>query len=84
MQTLILAHFGFLTSNMMGFVLFQATNCMAVYYSSNWKLLQCLSQLVRREVAGTCLVVQWLRLCVSNTGTRVQSLVGELDPKCCN
>ena len=63
MQPLILAHFGFLTANMMRFVLFQATNFMAVHYSSNWKLLQCLNQLVRKEAAGTSLVVQWLRLC---------------------
>ena len=29
-------------------------------------------------VGGTSLVVQWLRLCASNAGVRVPSLVGEL------
>ena len=63
-----LSSFWVLTSNMMSSVLFQATNFMAVYYSSDWKLLQCLHQLVRKEVAGISLVVHWLRLCVSSAG----------------
>ena len=33
---------------------------------------------------GTSLVVQWLRLHAPNAGALVRSLVGELDPACCN
>ena len=35
-----------------------------------------------KELAGTALVVQWLRLCAPSPGCQVQPLVRELDPAC--
>ena len=40
--------------------------------------------LVRIPNRGTSLVVQWLRLQTSSAGGLGSSLVGELDPTCCN
>ena len=37
---------------------------------------------VKNGCLGTSLVVRWLRLCTPKA--RVQSLVKELDPTCCN
>lgn len=36
------------------------------------------------NASGTSLMVQWLRLRASSGGARVQSLIRELDPTCCN
>ena len=38
----------------------------------------------RRDVGRTSLVVQWLRLCATDAGVWVPSLVRELDPTCRN
>ena len=36
------------------------------------------------QIIETSLVVQWLRPCTHSAGGQVQSLVRELDPRCCN
>ena len=47
-------------------------------------LVTCCEMDILREVTGTSLVVQWLRLHAPNAGAGVQSLARALDPTCCN
>ena len=53
---------------------------LANYFSSAVMFLL-IALTLRKERAGTSLVVQWLRICLGTLGTWVQSLVGEL--RCC-
>ena len=41
-------------------------------------------ELIINIILGTSLVVHWLRHHAPNAGDLVYSLVGELDPTCCN
>ena len=53
----------------------------------NWSSSLLTSLMLAKEIVniGTSLVVQWLRFLAPNAGgTRVHSLVGELDPTCSN
>ena len=47
-------------------------------------LVTCCEMDILREVTGTSLVVQWLRLHAPNAGAGVQSMARALDPTCCN
>ena len=53
---------------------------LANYFSSAMMFLL-IALTLRKERAGTSLVVQWWRICLATQGTWVQSLVGEL--RCC-
>ena len=50
------------------------------------KPFSCLKPIIRtedpltQEGRGTCLLVQWLKLCAPSAGAQVQSLVRELEP----
>ena len=43
--------------------------------------MSALNASIKREIVGTSLVAQWLRICLPMQGTRVQALVWE-DPTC--
>ena len=49
-----------------------------------WAMSATIFLLKKIGSSGTSLVVQRLELCVPMQGAQVQSLVGELDPACCN
>ena len=44
----------------------------------------CKPAILKMDLPGTYLVIQWLRLCTPNAGSWIQSLVRELDPACYN
>ena len=44
----------------------------------SWRGIQKPGELLKKSPSRTFLAVQWLRLCTSNAGAQVQSLVGEL------